>query len=133
MFKLIETGAKDIDAQHMQLINCMNELHQALSAPSPNRGIFKASLKKLHYYALSHFAYEEQGMSVFGYPDASVHLEQHLYFKSRLSEIETKADAESHFTATELLLFLRKWLLEHIAKSDVQYAEFLREREKTAS
>jgi hemerythrin len=133
LFKLIESGSEDIDAQHMQLIECMNELHQAMHANPPDKAVLNRAFKRLQYYALSHFAYEENGMSLFNYRYANEHKMQHLYFKNRLNEIELQPEAESFFVATELLLFLREWLIEHIAKSDAEYAAFLRERLKSAS
>ena len=124
MFKLPPTGLKDIDAQHEMLIECMKDLSLSITekrAASKTRETVDA----LFNYVDNHFAYEERGMTLYGYPQYRAHRKQHASFILKLHEISDKIEAGDGLLATETLIFLRDWLLEHIGKEDKFYADFL--------
>ncbi len=121
---LIKTGLNDIDSQHEQLIGCINDLAKSAGTENAKEAV-KIALMRLSYYAVSHLAYEEQGMTFFGYPRAAEHIEQHQFFVHKLETITEKIKQGLNTPATDLLIFMREWLLTHIGKEDVLYAEFL--------
>ncbi len=56
--RALDTGFEDIDAQHIQLVDYMNEFHAKWE--TQNRVDIKIALAQLIDYTIEHFAYEEQ-------------------------------------------------------------------------
>jgi hemerythrin len=121
MFKVAQMGLKDIDSQHEQLVDCMVEL---LEGTKKTAGVdaVRQALKRLRDYAKTHFAYEEQLMLNIGYPKVASHQQLHQIFFKKLDEFESDVQGAQGLHATELLLFLKDWLIQHIAKEDRDYA-----------
>ncbi len=122
MFKVAQMGLKDIDSQHEQLVECMSELLDGTKKMSASSSV-KVALKRLRDYAKTHFAYEEQLMLNIEYPKVASHQQLHLVFFKKLDEFEIDVQGAQGLHATELLLFLKDWLIQHIAKEDRDYAD----------
>lgn len=115
-------GIDEIDSQHKVLLGHFATIEQHIR----NKDAWSAmhfAVVDLRLFAERHFFAEETLMSIFGYPGATTHAAAHNSFFQRLDEIERKALRED--ATTELLHFLRFWLLEHIMESDRDYGRLI--------
>ncbi|UJF23654.1 bacteriohemerythrin [Suttonella sp. R2A3] len=118
---------EDIDYQHQELVNIMNRLYQAIvdrTAQSEGPKI----LDDLKIYTIAHFSVEESLMRIFGYEDYEVHKEQHRQLVEELQEVMLRVEAGEHHINSDLLIYLRKWLVNHIMHTDVKLGRFLIEQ-----
>ena len=65
-------GIKEIDNQHKQLIDMINELNDAMLAKR-GKEVLMSVLNKLAAYCVTHFTNEEKMMSTHDYPDFAEH------------------------------------------------------------
>ncbi|MDP1830944.1 MAG: bacteriohemerythrin [Geothrix sp.] len=123
---------REIDAQHRGLLDLLNELIDLLGDrcdPQPVARIFHA----LCDYALTHFSSEERYMQAAGYPKLEEHRQEHAAFVARVLELSQAYDPGDPQLVDQTLEFLKHWYLDHIIKSDQDYAPFLQRALPTAS
>ncbi len=132
MFSLTRTGSVEIDSQHQMLIDILNDLMRITRSQPLNRPDAMKVFGRLTDYAAVHFHYEELAMKSCGYPEAASHFKEHCNFRETLVEIELKLAATEPFAATNLLVFLRDWLLNHIGESDLRLVKFLVKNQEAA-
>ena len=118
-------GFELIDNQHKGLVLMTNELFQGCKGGGDiAHDAFMRTIRKAVEYAQTHFYTEEKYMKQTNYPGLETHKMEHENFieevKKALVDFESgKAEP------INLARFLKKWLLNHIALSDKQYAPFL--------
>ena len=118
-------GFDVIDDQHKELVKMVNELFEGCEhgAAAADQAFFRI-IKKAVDYARNHFSDEVKYMIQAEYPEVNEHRKQHDDFM--MSVLKAMHEFEAGKAAPlELALFLKDWLLNHIAKSDKQYAPFL--------
>lgn len=116
----------EIDAQHKKLLSIANELYDLATGDESNykNGVSKA-LKKLTDYTEYHFSYEEGFQQKYGYPQHDFHKMQHDQFIQQVnSQIQKLSNPDSD-DGVAFYDFLVKWVLNHIAKSDKVWADFV--------
>lgn len=125
----LSTGFRDIDLQHKKLISIIDDVFQTVRDPGPEYSLAMAkALKALTDYTEYHFSEEENFMRVNSYPGLEGHRAQHNDFVQKVMlEIRLLANA-SPDDGYMFYRFLGTWLLEHIAKSDKAWAEWLKEK-----
>ena len=118
-------GFEPIDKQHKELAMMTNELfEQCKQGASAADKTFFQTIKKAGDYARIHFSDEEKYMQQAKFPNIREHIKQHSDFLDTV--IKSLSDFEAGKTAPiELARFLKKWLLNHIAVSDKEYAPYL--------
>lgn len=121
-------GLAEIDAQHMMLIELMNELWQAIASNAPNE-VSEKLLERLEHYTVAHFGAEETLMRTLDYPDFPGHKLAHAKFVLRL-KTERQHLLRGKKPGLEMLNFLRDWLIQHILVSDRAYADYIAGRQK---
>jgi len=112
-----QTGIEEIDAQHKQLVGCINELHDAIQAGSGQEAL-DAVLSKLTDYAESHFAFEEELLEDLGYVELAAHRGRHEEFIEVIEGMIEDLDHGKSNMGDMLMVFLRNWLLKHILIDD---------------
>ena len=118
----LSTGNEVLDEQHKALFRWLAELD---SAATDARTLFGAyAITRLKNYTRSHFAAEEALMKASGYPGLAQHVAEHESFRARLAELHLQSISED--ISTETVKFLTDWLSNHIAKSDMAYAPYLK-------
>lgn len=122
-----EVGVAQIDAEHRGLFDLVNEFHDARARGDAARETAKV-LNRLVAYAEEHFQHEEKLMSDSGYPRLEAHRALHSDLVSSVFAINERLEADAGRASTEILPFLRNWLVEHIVKNDVDIGEFLRRK-----
>lgn len=112
------TGIETIDTQHRQLIALINRLAGAVEGQY--RDEVADVLQGIRAYIEGHFSYEEQLFGGTGYRFAESHIRSHRRFVQRLDLLTRRFEAGGYVTR-ELLAFLHRWLLSHIANDDQDY------------
>jgi len=113
-----DTGIEEIDNQHRQLLEFLNELGQGIAAADTPKT--SEVLEGLGEYTISHFAFEEALMEEAQYPYTGPHKHVHKTLIQRVTTFKEKLD-EGEEIAEELYAFLRRWLINHIQRDDKAY------------
>jgi hemerythrin len=116
-------GSKLIDTQHKGLVEMTNELFKGCDRGDEVISYMK-TIQSAVNYAKIHFATEERFMQKVGYPQYDTHKKEHESFVAEvLKQVKTYEDGNSE--PIDFALFLKNWLLNHIAVSDKQYSPYL--------
>lgn len=126
----ISIGVKGIDAQHIWLIALVLYLEWMLHHSKEDEVPpgFADVLEEAFHYTKSHFDAEERLFGNFYFPEGEKHIEQHRNFTSSLARLAQKYDSLERIEAEKLYRLLKQWLIQHIQKEDMTYAEFFRRR-----
>ncbi|MFI3219501.1 MAG: bacteriohemerythrin [Methylococcales bacterium] len=122
----LSVGIEEIDEQHKVLVNLINRLfdetvvHQAGTSV-----VMEEILHELIEYTVIHFAVEESLFRIFHYPETETHTRHHDELKAQVLDIQKKVKQGEAAVNTELLMFLKRWLTNHILQEDKLYAPFL--------
>ena len=118
-------GFEPIDNQHKELVKMINELFESCKQGTDEADkAFFQTIKRAVEYARNHFTDEVKYMLQVDFPGLSEHRKQHDDFMATVIKVMHEFD-EGKTTPIELAQFLKKWLLNHIAISDKQYAPYL--------
>ena len=122
----LSVGYTVIDGHHKKLVSITQEIYKTLQFPEP---VYKLKigkiLKRLSDYTIYHFHEEERIMAQYKYPYLKEHAEIHNSFVEKLNDslpLLAKGDKD---IAIEMYNFLTKWLIEHIAGEDHEWAEYV--------
>ncbi|MFZ4539133.1 MAG: bacteriohemerythrin [Propionivibrio sp.] len=114
----LSVGISEIDEQHKNLVELINQLYEEVIVKSADGEIIKEALIELVHYTVVHFSLEESLFTRYGYPDLEAHCQYHRALKERLFKFQEKGKMDSLVVNTELLSFLKKWLQSHIMIED---------------
>jgi len=121
----LSVGIESIDEQHKKLVNMINALNDAMLTNSSNELLGKI-FTGLEAYTQKHFSYEENMFAEYGYTDSEEHKRQHNELIAQVVELKEKFIENPQGTmSADLMLFLKRWLTNHIMRTDKEYAEFL--------
>ena len=120
----LSTGVAEIDADHRQLVECLNAVLEANeNGDQPER--LMASLESLREDTRTHFAREEAVMQRIAYPALPAHRVQHNDLSAALKVlIDHFAESDETRLSEETLTSLKAWLLDHIAIEDKKIGKF---------
>ena len=113
-----------VDTQHENLVNILNELHQAMVGGHGKDKLGQV-LSNLIEYAQVHFATEEKLMQSHGYTDFPAHKAEHDQLTGTVLEYRRKFLSNEIGLTVEVMDFLKDWLRKHILGSDKKYGPFL--------
>ena len=121
----LSIGIDSIDEQHKKLVNMINALNDAKLAGSTNELLGKI-FTGLTTYTQKHFTYEENMFAEYGYSNSDEHKRQHNELIAQVVELKDKFLENPQGTISDdLIHFLKRWLTNHIMRTDKEYAEFL--------
>ena len=115
-----------IDRQHQKLFDYLNILRQGILEHNAIDAI-KQGIQDLYDYGREHFSFEESLMKKGGFPILLEHIETHKSFNREIKTYQDRFEAGNEIMATDLILFIKNWLLNHILVEDRKYADFFRE------
>lgn len=118
-------GVAAIDEQHKLLISYINELHRAVRQGREETVVLDI-LDALADYAASHFSTEEVFFMHSAYPETERHIAIHEQFKAQVAQFRGEVKAGSATVGTDVLEFLKNWLLEHIQGTDHKIGPYVR-------
>ncbi|MDR1419208.1 MAG: bacteriohemerythrin [Treponema sp.] len=114
-----------IDEQHKGLVVMTNELLMACGeGGSTTDHAFMKAVRGAVEYARTHFYTEEKYMKEVNYPDLPAHKKEHENFIAQVLN-SIKSFEAGGTEPLALACFLKNWILNHIAVSDMKYAPYL--------
>ncbi len=125
-------GYKYIDAQHRVLLDLLNELIDLIDAGGSPAGV-SSIFQRLCSYALTHFTNEERYLRAVGYPGLAQQETEHATFVNQLLAFDQSYDPSDPRLLEETRSFLQHWYLDHILRSDMAYASFVKRYHREAS
>jgi hemerythrin len=117
----LSTGVPLLDEHHKTIFKWLAELENAATEDRTLFGVY--ALTRLNRYMREHFAAEESLMKAAGYPALAEHMAEHAYFREKIGELHVKSIAND--ISMETVDFLKNWLTNHIAKTDMAYVPYL--------
>jgi hemerythrin len=122
----LSVGIEEIDEQHKVLVNLVNRLFdETVVHQAGTSAVMEEILHELIEYTVIHFAVEESLFRIFHYPATETHTRHHDELKAQVLDIQKKVKQGEASLNTELLMFLKRWLTNHILQEDKLYAPFL--------
>lgn len=125
-------GVDPFDEHHNHLVHLLNTSYDAFVQGVPT-GKLADILNELFEYASYHFASEQFLMLDHSYPILEQHLKEHSFFVQRLKEIQEDFRQGNSSVSLDIVIFLKEWLIDHILKSDADYAKFISSQETVSS
>lgn len=117
-------GIREIDEQHKQLINLINELNNAMLAGKGKEAVLPV-LTKLSSHCVTHFNNEERLFETHAYPDAADHKEKHNKLTAEVNVLIDGVKSGKNKISIEVMRFLITWLDKHIMETDMKYVPHL--------
>lgn len=112
----VSTGIEAIDSHYPSMIDLLNQIISARK--SPDRHGLAELIERFGNSIESHFREEEAMMSAFDFAQNSTHREEHRRLLDEFSDLVD--DWRSDRISAELLCrFIYRWMLNHIAASDI--------------
>jgi hemerythrin len=115
---------QEIDDQHKVIVDLINKINDAVTGNGSAEAIGQV-IEELVRYTTVHFAIEEALMRMFHYPDYAQHKQIHTKLLERVLNFQKQYAKGNTQIGSELLYFLRDWLLSHIVKVDRGYSAHL--------
>lgn len=122
-----EIGLVEIDRQHRQLVDIINELGDAMKSRKTG-DVISNVLKELDEYTRRHFSFEEALMKRYEYEDLEAHKPLHVKFVSQIKDFRGQVNDGNIAVGVKMFNFLGDWLRGHIRGTDTQYAEVIKTR-----
>ena len=119
-------GIDNIDKQHKQWLNILNQLHIAYKE-NRHLSVMDSILQQLYDYTRYHFETEEKLLEKLNYKAKQEHKQLHASFIKKLNKLSADHTNRKATLTYELLNFLRNWLLDHIQWEDKNYALVLKQ------
>lgn len=124
-----DTGVTEIDDQHKILIKTLNDAQHKL-ANGFSVDLLNQITKELLNYALYHFETEEELMLESNYNENKLdeyekHIKQHRDFSAKVVSIRESIQIGHPINQTELIDFLKNWLVNHINNIDKKFTVYL--------
>jgi hemerythrin len=123
----LSVSVKEIDDQHVKLIQMINNLDTAMQSGQGKTKVGEILAEMLNY-TKSHFAMEERYFEKFGYPDAPAHKAEHQKFIVEVAKFKQDFESGALGLSIKVLSFLSDWLRGHIMGVDKKYSAFFNEK-----
>lgn len=120
--KALATGHEILDEQHRGLFRCLEELEMARIEQRTLLAVY--SITRLKHYVREHFETEESVMKQCKFPKLKEHLAEHETFRTKMSDLQGKAITLD--VSAEMVEYLADWLVNHVAKSDLEFVPYLK-------
>jgi len=115
-------GIDIIDQQHGIFFKLFDELNKLNQENDPFDKL-KDVIFELEKYTDLHFETEEAFLVQSNYPSLDLHLIQHQVFKRKIEEFKIAETYRNSVLIDQMIVFMRKWFLMHIAEVDRKYVE----------
>ncbi|WP_043638612.1 bacteriohemerythrin [Desulfovibrio sp. TomC] len=123
----LATGLSEVDRQHQVLVRMICDLHEAMRT-GKGKAQLQAIIEELGNYTVEHFGYEEKLMEKYKYPGYLNHRKEHTTFVDKVIAFGNDFRENRAAVTTEIMNFLKNWLVGHIKGTDQKYAPFFLER-----
>lgn len=117
-------GLPDVDHEHRELIELINETHAKMSAAS-NPDLVTDFLGEIHARIAAHFALEEKIMRDLRYDGATTHKEDHERLLDEIRDIMDACEQGAGFDSDHLAGRLEAWFTNHFKTEDARLHKHL--------
>lgn len=117
----LSVNNEKIDTQHKEIFKIIDQLSRAKPDYSENSR-FAQILSAITEYGLSHLKEEEKFMAENGFPKLEEHKKVHKSYLYKVAMFNLKYSKTSE---SEVVGFLKNWWVNHIAKMDIQYRDYI--------
>lgn len=125
--EILSVGVDEIDEDHLKLVGIFNILNHAVQeGESPE--YLAATLEELINCTVWHFSHEERLMLKHRYPEITEHKTEHRDLIKSAQELQQELLSADKSVADEHIVFLERWLTEHIFTADLRLGNFLSEQ-----
>ena len=125
----LSVGVEEIDSQHKELFDRINNLDTAMKRGKAKEEVFRL-IEFLDQYVIIHFGAEEKYMVDYNYTGYALHKTKHDWFKKEFSDIRTRLEAGG--VTPELIMLsnnlLITWFSNHIRSIDMMLGSFLKSK-----
>jgi hemerythrin-like metal-binding protein len=121
----LEIGIGIIDSQHRSLVDLINQLDKAQEEGRGNE-VVGETLEGLINYTHTHFRTEEELLKQHSYEDFDLHCREHRIFTDQIEIYRDRCNAGSLRISSNVMAYMRSWLLTHIGSSDRAYTGTLK-------
>ena len=120
-------GIPEVDKQHKELCNKVDELYAACSQGKGAREILN-TINFLETYTLRHFADEELVQQRIKYPKYLQHKAMHTDFANQVAKLKKDAAATGLTTpmVINIINIISSWLVNHIMKVDKELQQYVK-------
>jgi len=112
-----------IDSQHQALFEIVWKFEKAVEKQDSEE--LKALFEELYNYTDYHFAEEENMFRKTAFPQIDEHVKEHKFFLREVLQFKRYFKQPDPSTLSDLLVFFKKWLTDHIMVEDQKYADYL--------
>jgi methyl-accepting chemotaxis protein/hemerythrin len=123
----LSVNIREIDEQHLRLIDLINKLHGAMRSGKGMQATAKV-LEELKDYTVFHFSSEEALFEEHGYSGLVNHVAAHKALVNQVLDYEAKVLSGQSSVTMEVMNFLKDWLIKHIKGVDKKYSAYFNER-----
>ncbi|NNM82043.1 MAG: bacteriohemerythrin [Burkholderiales bacterium] len=116
------TGIAELDDQHRELAERVNDLYDLMRIDPENRPKAEAMYDELVRFTEFHFHNESRMMGEAAYPMAEAHDREHRFLLEELRALESRIVAGVELHSFRML---KDWLVDHIEKADVPMGQYL--------
>lgn len=120
----LSVGMVEMDRQHKRLVDLVNRLYDAM-ATGQGDDVKKDILNELAMYTRVHFVAEEHLMRDRGYPNLTAHKALHDELSAKVKQLNDDVQRGRMVPSVSLGNFLKDWLVNHIAREDKKYGQFI--------
>jgi hemerythrin len=131
-FRIPETGVKEIDRQHAELLVSLQSLSSWVG--TTNEKEIAATFNAIMYlndYVDKHFRFEEAFLRKNEYPDIDAHVRGHEALRKKVSGLTERLLSGEDDLTKEIVSTMSAWIITHIGEEDLEYAKCLRRGEET--
>jgi hemerythrin len=121
------TGLPDVDHEHRELIEMINELLESLG-PDPGTPRIPAALGEIHARIAAHFALEEREMRRLKYVAVGAHKSDHERLLDDILDIMAEVESPGGYDSAAFARRLANWFTEHFRTHDALLHHWLVDR-----
>lgn len=115
------TGNEEIDHQHMQLFEMMN---QCISEKSHSPLKYLALAREMLAYCQIHFKSEEQFMYEINYPFIEDHIREHKDITDAVEKLTVNLYKNKEIDSARIDKFVFSWVVQHVIKKDGDFKNY---------
>jgi hemerythrin len=121
---ILSVEVDEIDEDHRKLVDIFNLLnHAVMDRETPE--YLAAVLEELINCTVWHFSHEERLMLKHGYGEMEEHKAEHQALINGARKLQQELLEENKVVAEEEIVFLERWLTEHILTFDMRLGSYL--------
>lgn len=120
-YKKYSVNNGELDGHHKILFDIFNRLYDNCLG-NESAKCLNPIIEELISYSHYHFTAEEQYMRNIGYKETDRHILEHRGFTQKTLQLQKVADKDKPEVTKELIIYLGKWILNHVITEDKKYA-----------